>query len=126
MKYISALLILLSGCSYSTRTGEKIEGVDFPTLPPHVIEINEIPHPFNLNNTNQYVVWVNGKRVGMKPEAKSSLIALVGARNIAPVSDEDIHNGDGWLRPLYPDREAFELALINKEEKEEEDVGRTN
>jgi len=116
MRFAVIFLILFSGCTHFKKENV-IEGVDFPTLPPHVIEINEVPHPFNLNNTNQYIVWVNGKRVGIKNEDKQALITLVGARNITPVSDEDIHNGNGWLRPLYPDRKSFELALINKEEE---------
>ena len=114
MKFILlSIALLLVGCNHHNKI--KVEGVDYPSLPPHVIEINDVPHPFNLNNYNSYIVWVNGKRVDIPLEKKNALIALVGAKNIAPVSDEDIHNGDGWLRPLYPDRESFELALLNAE-----------
>lgn len=110
MRALILLSILFSGCHHFKKENTR-EGVDYPVVPPHVIEINKVPHPFNLNNFNEYVVWVNGKKVVMERNDKNALIALVGARNIAPVSDEDIHNGDGWLRPLYPDRKSFELAL---------------
>ena len=114
MKLLPIFLILLSGCHHIKKE-KVIEGVDYPIVPPHVIEINKVPHPFNLNNFNEYIVWVNGKKVSMQRDQKNALIALVGARNITPVSDADIHNGDGWLRPLYPDRKSFELAIFNAE-----------
>jgi hypothetical protein len=119
MKFVIIFLILSTGCVH-LKEGEAIEGVDFPHLPPHVIEINDVPHPFNLNNTNQYVIWINGKKVKVKNKDKQAIVALVGASNIKPVTDEDIHNGNGWLRPLYPDRRAFELALSSKTEETEE------
>jgi len=110
MRILVALVILFSGCHHIKK--EKVtERMEYPILPPHVIEINKVPHPFSMNNFNEYVVWVNGKKVNMQRNDKNALIALVGARNITPVSDGDIHNGDGWLRPLYPDRKTFELAL---------------
>ena len=108
MKIIILTSLLLSSCSYSVKKPNEIA---YPRLPPHVIEINEVPHPFSLNDFNKYIVWVNGKRVQMKHESKNTLIALIGAQNIQPVSNEDMHSGDGWLRPLYPDRKSFELAI---------------
>jgi hypothetical protein len=112
MRFTLIFLILLAGCNHIQKNNN-IEELEYPALPPHVIEINEVPHPFSLNDFNKYIVWVNGTRVNMKPKDKLELITLIGAENIKPIPDEDIHNGDGWLRPIFPNRASFNFALGN-------------
>jgi len=113
MKYIMITLIFLTGCNHAQKQIHKAEETPQmpPDLPPHVIEINSVPHPFNLNGHNPYVVWVNGKLIKLTSNQKKELINIVKAENIKPVSDADLHSGDGWLHPLYPSRKSFELVL---------------
>ena len=49
--------------------------------------------------------------VNLNDAQKKELINIVKAENINPVSDADLHSGDGWLHPLYPSRKSFELVL---------------
>tara|TARA_A200000159_G_scaffold54006_1_gene50036 strand:- start:17577 stop:17933 length:357 start_codon:yes stop_codon:yes gene_type:complete len=113
MKYIIITLIFLASCNHTQKQIHKTQETPQipPNLPPHVIEINSVPHPFNLNGGNPYVVWVNGQRVNLTLNQKKDLINIIKAENIKPVSEEDLHSGDGWLNPLYPSRKSFELVL---------------
>ena len=63
------LLLLVNGCQ-TNKTEQKIAELSAPS-PPSVpsillnkeIQINRLPHPFNLDGTMPYAVWVDGKRL---------------------------------------------------------------
>jgi hypothetical protein len=115
MKYIMITLFFIAGCNHTQKEMHKAEESPQvpPNLPPHVIEINSVPHPFNLGGYEPYVVWVNGQRINLTLNQKKDLINIIKAENIKPVSEADLHSGDGWLHPLYPSRKSFELVLYD-------------
>ena len=107
--------ILLFGCRQS---GQIVES-DFPPPPPPPsllpppppsfiptkesilnIQVNPIPHPFNLNGTMPYAIWVNGERLPMSPELSTSVANALNLNFTQPKDTANIHNGEGWLFPL--------------------------
>lgn len=82
---ISFLFILMfSGCA-KTKT--------------KVIEINTVPFPFNVNETQPYVVWANGRRVDMPQKEIIHLVSRIGRENIKAADSSDIHRG--WLYSYF-------------------------
>jgi len=60
------------------------------------IQINSIPFPLNIGGMYPYVVWVNGKKVNLKPGDSYKLAVALGLP-LNPPPTEDMHNGKGWL-----------------------------
>ena len=82
---ISVLILLVCGGCVKTET--------------KVIEINSVPFPFNVNGTQPYVVWANGRRVNMPHKDIKSLVNQIGEENIKRADSEDIHRG--WLYSYF-------------------------
>ena len=65
------------------------------------IQVNSLPHPFNLNGTLPYQVWVDGERLPLRGEKVDKIIELLDLGEFKqPEDTAEIHNGEGWLRPL--------------------------
>ena len=80
---------------------------------PYLMEINNVPPPFDVAGNFPYVLWVNGKHIPYPPHKDlGEVVAKVGKSNIPPINPLDIHKG--WLQPHY--------ARI---EDEKENSGRT-
>jgi hypothetical protein len=114
-KICSLLLVFVVGCSDKTPTNSLLsEWLIIPprpnSLPPtpppsfipdsSEIQVNSIPHPFNLNGTRPYAVWVNGKRLQLSPHQTNLLTQSLNIRFSQPKDTAEIHNGSGWQRPL--------------------------
>lgn len=127
MKYIVILCFLLVGCNHNNKV---IEAIDFPLPPPPPpnmlpfsapptftpnveelalmrqkfegveVQINPIPHPFNLNGSIPYVVWVNGERLPLNSIQVRELAQSLNLKFEQPKDTAEIHNGAGWQRPL--------------------------
>lgn len=65
------------------------------------IQVNSLPHPFNLNGSMPYQVWVNGERLPLRGEKTEKLIELLDLNEFEqPEDTAEIHSGAGWLRPF--------------------------
>lgn len=97
MKYFYIVCLLgLVGC------GQK--SVPITIVPPFgassEVQINPLPHPFNLNGHMPYAVWVNGKRLKLSPKQTQDLADSLNLEFTQPANTEAIHKGEGWLMPL--------------------------
>jgi hypothetical protein len=120
MKYIIILLsLLLFGCNHTNKT---IEAIDYPLPPPPPppnilpssippsfqpslselaeVQINPLPHPFNLNGSMPYAVWINGEKLRLSSQEIRSLASSLNLKFEQPKDTAQIHNGEGWLFPL--------------------------
>ena len=109
---VSSLLILLCGCQ-SQKIKEEPQNIEekplfdlpkhflVPTSPPkYNIQINSIPHPFNLNGSHPYAVWVNGERLPLSGSQVRVLAQSLNLKFQQPKDTAEIHNGNGWQHPL--------------------------
>ncbi len=64
------------------------------------IQVNPIPHPFNLNGTIPYAIWVNGEPLPMNYSLSQSIAKALSLEFKQPKNTAQIHNGEGWLYPL--------------------------
>ncbi len=110
-------LFVLFGCS--SKRGKVID-LDIPPPPPPPsllppssppsfeppidklinLQVNPIPHPFNLNGTIPYAIWVNGEALPMSHSLSQSIAKALSLEFIQPKNTAQIHNGEGWLYPL--------------------------
>ena len=68
------------------------------------IQINEIPHPFNLNGHIPCVIWVNGKRLNISPQEAQKLAEAVDLSSRQKIHAAKLHSGEGWIKPLSATR----------------------
>ena len=119
MKYLIVPLALLCGCNHSNQV---IEAIDYPIPPPPPppnimpssappnfkpditelaeVQINPIPHPFNLDGSRPYAVWVNGERLPLNNVQIRALAQSLNLKFEQPENTAKIHNGEGWQYPL--------------------------
>jgi hypothetical protein len=80
-----------------------------PSLPPSFspslddvsnIQINPIPHPFNLNGHFPYAVWVDGQRLQLNYKELNQLVIALNLNFKQPKNTAKIHRGEGWVYPL--------------------------
>lgn len=93
------ICLVLSSCFRSDIL--LIKGYEEPK--PIMIEVNNVPFPFDLNGNNPYVIWMNGKRVVLPSKEVDALVSSVGEENIPDINSSDIHKG--WLFPHHFPRE---------------------
>ncbi len=117
MKYL-ALLLILFGCSQNHKPTEVVKSLAPPPPPQNIrppspppnfvpnindvaeIQINPIPHPFNLDGNIPYVVWVNGKRLPLKSHEVRALAQSLNLKFEQPKITAKINSGNGWLFPM--------------------------
>ena len=117
-KFRLALFFLLgSSCHYENRTNKIAIPNFIPPPPPNFIppnpapsfspnilnagevQINRLPHPFNLNGRIPYAIWVDGKRVNLNPTQIKVLAQSLNLKFSQPLNTANIHNGEGWVFP---------------------------
>lgn len=113
------MLLLLCSCQHKSQD---VESFDFnapppppppnilpPSAPPNFkpnalelaeIQINPLPHPFNLDGRMPYAVWVNGERMRLNSEETRNLAKALNLKFEQPKDTAEIHNGAGWQYPL--------------------------
>ena len=64
------------------------------------IQINEIPHPFNLNGHMPCAVWVNGRRLNITPIQAQNVANAVNLDSRPKIAPSKLHAGIGWLEAL--------------------------
>ena len=103
------LALLIFGCLQREMPERHMSTKEVQSI---MIEINNVPPPFNLNGNNPYVIWMNGKRVNLPKEDLKELVNKVGAENIPKINKGDIHKG--WLYP-HTSKKAREIEQSFKE-----------
>ena len=114
---VSLLIFVFAFFSCSNKKGKVID-LDIPPPPPSLLppstppsfeppvdrlinlQVNPIPHPFNLNGTIPYAIWVNGEPLPMSYSLSQSIAKALSLEFKQPKNTAQIHNGEGWLYPL--------------------------
>tara|TARA_B100001094_G_scaffold253969_1_gene252591 strand:+ start:59454 stop:59885 length:432 start_codon:yes stop_codon:yes gene_type:complete len=138
MKYnILLSIILLAGCNSS-----KLQEATLPEAPPpppkvdfippapsfepdldlfamkyKEIQINRLPHPFNLNGSMPYAIWVDGKKLKLSPKETRNLAETLNLKFEQPEDTAEIHSGEGWLFPKQIRNQEEIVAPFEKEEE---------
>ena len=93
---ILSISLIFYGCNATKSNYNTIS--KYIQEPINEIQINPAPHPFHM--THPYVIWVNGERL---PMSKQDIILVAKEFNLSlepPEDTAELHNGEGWLRPL--------------------------
>jgi len=64
------------------------------------IQVNRLPHPFNVDGHLPYQVWVDGERLELNSPAARTIIKTLNLKFEQPEDTAEIHSGAGWLKPL--------------------------
>lgn len=85
------------------------------------VQINRLPHPFNLDGNNPYAVWVDGKRLRLNSHQVRHLAQVLNLHFTQPKNSPKLHNGEGWLYPreieLAEKVSPLKNNFTNKQEK---------
>jgi len=106
MKYIFLIFTLCVGCNSPHQDIALHEVRSFDLSPiqahplPFEIQINSIPHPFNVNGNIPYCIWINGERLTLNRIQAETLVNSLNLRFTQLKNTAEIHNGAGWIRPL--------------------------
>ena len=111
------ILLFVIGCQ-TNKTKQKITELPMPPPPPPSIlppspppnfipdinnvkelQVNRLPHPFNVNGNIPYAVWVDGKRLALNSQEIKSLALALNLKFTQPEDTARIHSGEGWLFP---------------------------
>ena len=78
-----------------------------PTAPPNFtpdirevynIQINPVPHPFNI--TGSHVIWVNKQKLRINRKQLNEIVQHLNLPTGRPKDTAQLHLGEGWLRPF--------------------------
>lgn len=65
------------------------------------VQVNSLPHPFNLDGRMPYQVWVNGERLPLNGDKAKQIVSLLDLGPFEqPKDTAEIHSGAGWMRPF--------------------------
>lgn len=123
--FMGVLMFLSWGCQ------SKREAPQLPPIPTHFIvpisppsfqnaneiQINPVPHPLSLNGAYPYVVWVNGNQVHLNTKQIDVLVQSLNLDISPPPNTAQIHNGEGWLRPLKLNGKQNSNNRINRQKE---------
>lgn len=100
---ILLISLLLGGCKPSTM-------VTVPSSPPPVVatailegkevQVNTLPHPFNLEGELPFAVWVDGKRLSLDMHELQAVGKALNIEFKQPNDTPELHSGEGWLYPF--------------------------
>jgi len=107
---LCAFFIVLScSCQNKTWTPPPPPNIKPPSSAPNFtpslgaiseIQINRIPHPFDMNGEIPFSVWVDGKRSQLSNTQIKQLAKSLNIKSQAPNNTAKIHSGEGWIYPF--------------------------
>jgi|11_taG_2_1085331.scaffolds.fasta_scaffold34889_3 hypothetical protein len=120
MKMINTYFIyfvLLVGCNSFDRDSASLAPISFEPPPSSLssfpspnfipnfgnlpqIQINKIPHPFDMGGYLPCAVWINGKRADLTPHEAQGLAKILNLRLYPSIDSKKLHEGVGWQQPL--------------------------
>lgn len=81
--------------------GKSPRGLQAAQMDDSGVQVNSLPHPFNLNGRMPYQVWVNGEALPLNGDKANQIVELLDLGPFEqPENTADIHSGAGWQRPL--------------------------
>jgi hypothetical protein len=120
------IILFLFGCNSSKQKQTKIDLPIPPPPPTHIsppseppsfipdlldikeLQVNRLPHPFNLNGSLPFAVWADGKRLHLNSFQTKELAGFLGIKFEQPPNTKEIHNGEGWLRPFITPTNTYQ------------------
>ena len=63
------------------------------------IQVNRLPHPFNVGGLVPYQVWVDGERLPLNSKKAKQIVKTLNLKFEQPENTREIHSGAGWLQP---------------------------
>ena len=118
MKVLIFLFFIYSLCGCSVTKAPRDDVYDF-TLPPHSppnilppspppsfipdireIQVNRLPHPFNVNGRVPFQVWVDGTRLPLNSNEAIAITKSLNLKFTQPEDTAEIHSGEGWIHPI--------------------------
>ena len=103
------IILFLFGCN-SSKQKQTTKVTPVPVDPTSLgvdlskvkdLQVNRIPHPFNLDGRIPFAVWADGKKLNLQPKQTIELAKYLGIQFEQPANTAEIHNGEGWQYP-YP------------------------
>lgn len=73
------------------------------------VQVNRLPHPFNLNGSLPFQVWVDGERMPLNDDRAKKIIKILDL-NFTQPTDPKLHSGVGWMFPY----ETRDNIFINR------------
>jgi hypothetical protein len=125
------IILFLLGCNSNKQKQTKIHLPTPPPPPIHLVppnpppsfipdlldikelQVNRIPHPFNVNGNLPFVIWADGKRLHLNSLETKKLARFLGIEFEQPLNTKEIHNGEGWQRPFETSKNSYQ---VNKPE----------
>lgn len=137
MKYWMCILFAFCSCQHKSQNVELFDfNIPAPPPPPNIlppsappnfkpnilelaeIQINPLPHPFNLDGNMPYAVWLNGERLPLNNIQVRELAQSLNLKFEQPKDTAEIHSGAGWQYPLVLKNESKNTN--NRKHKQEE------
>jgi hypothetical protein len=115
-KILLIYFVLISGCSQYKKGSNSLAIPPPPPPPPNLvppnpapnfvpkfnklynIQINSIPHPFDIDGNFPYVVWLDGERVNLSFNESANLVKILKTKKPTR-SANNIRSTNGWQRP---------------------------
>ena len=112
-KILLIYFVLISGCSQYKKDSNSLA---IPPPPPNLvppnpapnfvpkfnklynIQINSIPHPFDVNGNFPYAVWLDGERVNLNLNESANLFKILKTKKTTR-SASNTRLPNGWQRP---------------------------
>ena len=131
------ILLFLNGCQ-TNKIEDQFVNLPAPPPPPSILppspppnfipdtsnikelQVNRLPHPFNLNGNIPYAVWLDGERLPLNLEEIKSLALSLNLKFTQPENTARIHMGEGWLFPIKNKNTKKNTLQNNLAEKKEE------
>ena len=64
------------------------------------IQVNRLPHPFNVNGRVPFQVWVDGTRLPLNSNEAIAITKSLNLKFTQPEDTAEIHSGEGWIHPI--------------------------
>jgi|TARA_B100001094_G_scaffold327178_1_gene384763 hypothetical protein len=109
------IICALCGCVHPTKKQKIQPNTNSPVInkAPILIEINNVPPPFDVAGNFPYVLWINGMYIS-NPDHKAlhEIINKIGEDRIPGINPKDIHNG--WIQPRFVKKYIEEQLKITQ------------
>ena len=111
---ICSLSLAFFGCSQNRTETSSFFDAPPPPPPPNIlpdtappkyipqfenIQVNTIPHPFNINGRMPFAVWVDGQKLPINSKESKAIVQALDIKFKQPKDTAQIHRGEGWLYP---------------------------
>ena len=93
------IILFLFGCNSNKQEQTKNNLFVPNLLKVKELQVNRLPHPFNLNGSLPFAVWADGEKLNLSSSQTKELANYLGIKFEQPADTKEIHSGEGWLYP---------------------------